>query len=84
MEPPAATGILYVTVKGAWADVWVDGKRFGRVPPIHRYTLTAGEHELELRNPGLNVHAERIRISPGGTLPYTALLDPAARTPSPP
>jgi serine/threonine-protein kinase len=84
VEPPATTGILHVTVKGAWADVWVDGKMLGRVPPIHRYTLSVGEHELELRNPGLKSHSEKILISPGGTLPYTALFEPAARTQAPP
>jgi serine/threonine-protein kinase len=83
-EPPATTGMLHVTVKGAWADVWVDGKMLGRVPPIHRYTLTVGEHELELRNPGLKTRSEKILISPGGTLPYTASLDPVGQPPAPP
>ena len=84
VEPPATTGMLHVTVKGAWADVWVDGKMLGRVPPIHRYTLTVGEHELELRNPELKTRSEKILISPGGTLPYSASFDPADRPPSPP
>ena len=84
VEPPATTGMLHVTVKGAWADVWVDGKMLGRVPPLHRYTLTVGEHELELRNPGLKTRSEKILISPGGTLPYRASFDPADRPPSPP
>ncbi|HZH75386.1 MAG TPA: serine/threonine-protein kinase [Archangium sp.] len=82
--PPATTGMLHVTVKGAWADVWVDGKMLGRVPPMHRYTLTVGEHQLELRNPGLKTRSEKILISPDGILPYTAMLDPVDRPPSPP
>lgn len=80
-EHPAATGTLHITVKGAWADVWVDGKMLGRVPPLHRYTLPAGEHELELRNPGLPTHTDRIVILPGGTLPYASQLQPLAPPP---
>ncbi|WP_169787170.1 serine/threonine-protein kinase [Hyalangium minutum] len=75
-ESPAATGILHISIKGAWADVWVDGKMLGRVPPLHRYTLSAGEHELELRSPGLPTHPDRIVIPPGGILPYTRQLQP--------
>ncbi|QRK06201.1 protein kinase [Archangium violaceum] len=77
-EPPvtSTTGTLYLTVKGAWAHVWVDGEMLGRVPPLHRYVLTAGEHELELRNPGIKPHRQKIVISPSETLTYTTQLEP--------
>jgi serine/threonine-protein kinase len=83
-EPAGTPGILHITVKGAWADVWVDGKMLGRVPPMHRYTLPAGEHVLELRNPGLKPLADTILITPGETLPYTRLLQPMTPPPSSP
>jgi serine/threonine protein kinase len=67
---PAATGLLHLSVKGAWADVVVDGQRLGRVPPQNKYPLTAGEHELELRNPNLAVYRQRILIPPHGVLPH--------------
>ena len=78
--PPAvtnATGTLHLTVKGAWADVWVDGEMLGRVPPLHRYVLPAGEHVLELRNPGLGPHRTKLVISPGELVMYTTRLEPA-------
>ncbi|MFL5358800.1 protein kinase domain-containing protein [Archangium sp.] len=77
--PPVAastTGTLQLIVKGAWADVWVDGEMLGRVPPLHSYVLPAGEHELELRNPGLAPHREKLVIPPGGLLTYTTRLEP--------
>jgi eukaryotic-like serine/threonine-protein kinase len=77
--PPVATsttGVLYLTVKGAWADVWVDGERLGRVPPLHRYVLPSGEHALELRNPGLKPHRQKLVIAPNETLTYTTQLEP--------
>jgi serine/threonine-protein kinase len=77
--PPVATsttGALYLTIKGAWADVWVDGVMLGRVPPLHRYVLPAGEHVLELRNPGLEPHRQTLVIAPNETLTYTTHLEP--------
>ena len=53
----------------------------GRVPPLHRYTLPAGVHELELRNPGLPTHKDRIVIPPGGTLPFTSQIAAARAAP---
>ncbi|WP_158502032.1 serine/threonine-protein kinase [Vitiosangium sp. GDMCC 1.1324] len=78
------TGTLRLIVKGAWADVWVDGEMLGRVPPLHSYVLPAGEHELELRNPGLEPHHTKIVISPGELLTYTTRLEPAEQASSPP
>jgi eukaryotic-like serine/threonine-protein kinase len=77
--PPVAastTGTLQLIVKGAWADVWVDGELRGRVPPLHSYVLPAGEHALELRNPGLAPHRQKLVIPPGGLLTYTTRLEP--------
>ncbi|MDY7229599.1 protein kinase domain-containing protein [Hyalangium rubrum] len=68
----AATGTLHVVVKGAWADVWVDGKKLGRVPPLHDYTLTEGEHELELRHPAFPHYRRTVVIPPGESLTHQA------------
>jgi serine/threonine protein kinase len=81
--PLATTGTLHLTVKGAWADVWVDGQRLGRVPPLNRYLLPAGEHELELRNPAREPYRQKIAIPPNGTLSHTAHLEPLGSSPSP-
>jgi predicted Ser/Thr protein kinase len=90
IEPPApvqaplfTTGTLHLTVKGAWADVWMDGQRLGRVPPVNRYLLPVGEHELELRNPAREPYRQKILIPPNGTLSHTALLEPLAASASP-
>jgi serine/threonine-protein kinase len=77
------TGTLHLTVKGAWADVWMDGQRLGRVPPVNRYLLPAGEHELELRNPAREPYRQKIVIPPNGTLSHTALLESPRSSPSP-
>jgi serine/threonine-protein kinase len=66
-----ATGTLHLLVKGAWADVWIDGQKLGRVPPQNRYPLTAGEHSLELRNPNRAPYQQRIVIPANDTLPHT-------------
>ncbi|WP_395849266.1 protein kinase [Cystobacter fuscus] len=67
----AATGILHLMVKGAWAEVWIDGQKLGRIPPQNRYPLAVGEHELELRNPNFPSHRKTVLIPANGTLPHT-------------
>jgi serine/threonine-protein kinase len=67
-----ANGTLHLVVRGAWADVWIDGQKLGRVPPQNRYPLTPGEHELELRNPNLAAYRRTLVIAPSGVLLHTA------------
>jgi serine/threonine-protein kinase len=81
--PPSeavSTGSLRLQVKGGWAEVRVDGIKFGVVPPQHQYVLSAGEHVLELLNPAFMPYHQRISIQPGATLLHTALLEPAVPT----
>jgi len=80
-----ATGTLHLLVKG-WAEVWVDGQKLGRVPPQNRYPLTAGEHELELRNPNRAPYRHKVVIPPNDTLPHTVdfTATPQAASASPP
>jgi serine/threonine protein kinase len=81
---PAATGTLHLVMRGSWwADVWVDGQKLGRVPPIHSYTLTSGEHELELRNPAFADYRQTLVIPAGGTLRHIAALGIEAPPPTP-
>jgi len=80
---PAATGTLHLVMRGSWADVWVDGQKLGRVPPIHSYTLASGEHELELRNPAFADYRRTLVIPAGGTLRHTAALGTEAPPPTP-
>jgi hypothetical protein len=68
--PPVTPGTLHLVMKGTWADVWVDGHKLGRVPPTHHYTLTAGEHELELRNPAFASYRRTLVIPSGGRLQH--------------
>ncbi|WP_281404349.1 serine/threonine-protein kinase [Pyxidicoccus fallax] len=67
----AAAGTLHLTVKGAWADVWVDDQLRGSVPPLHSYPLPAGEHVLELRNPAFPPYRRKVVIPPNGSLSHT-------------
>jgi serine/threonine protein kinase len=80
---PPATGTLHLVMRGAWADVWVDGRKLGRVPPVHSYTLASGEHELELRNPAFADYRRTLVIPAGGTLRHTAALGTEAPPPAP-
>lgn len=80
---PAATGTLHLVMRGSWADVWVDGQKLGRVPPIHSYTLASGKHELELRNPAFADYRRTLVIPAGGTLRHTAALGTEAPPPTP-
>jgi ferric-dicitrate binding protein FerR (iron transport regulator) len=71
----AATGWLDVAV-APWAEVFVDGNRVDTTPLTAPLSLSAGPHVLELRNPGMRTHEERIEIEPGETLRLKVRLDP--------
>ncbi|MFL5355198.1 serine/threonine-protein kinase [Archangium sp.] len=82
----AATGTLHLMVKGAWAEVWIDGQKLGRIPPQNRYPLAAGEHALELRNPNFPAYRQTVVVPANGTLPHTvdfAATAPVSASPSP-
>ncbi len=50
----------------------MDGQKLGRVPPQNRYTLAAGEHDVELRNPNLPHYRQKLTVPGGGVLSHTA------------
>ncbi|WP_224241591.1 serine/threonine-protein kinase [Hyalangium gracile] len=80
---PVATGTLHLVMRGSWADVWVDGQKLGRVPPLHSYTLSSGEHSLELRNPAFATYRRTLVIPSGGKLQHVADLSAEAQSVSP-
>jgi serine/threonine-protein kinase len=69
------TGTLRLVVRG-WADIWVDGEKKGRVPPINELKLTAGRHELQLINPAVKPYRAIITITAGKTLEHRVLFQP--------
>jgi serine/threonine-protein kinase len=70
------TGTLRLVVRG-WADIWVDGEKMGRVPPVNELKLSAGRHELQLINSSLKPYRATITITAGKTLEHRVLLQPA-------
>jgi serine/threonine protein kinase len=73
------TGVLRLVVRG-WADIWVDGKKMGRLPPVNELTLPAGRHELHLINPAVRPYRAIITITPGKTLEHRVLFQSADGT----
>ncbi|HEU4457531.1 MAG TPA: serine/threonine-protein kinase [Methylibium sp.] len=67
--PPAsaASGTLSIAVS-PWAEVEIDGRRVGTAPPLNRWELAAGEHEVTLRNSGYEPHTVRINVGPNENL----------------
>jgi eukaryotic-like serine/threonine-protein kinase len=72
----ARTGTLRLVVRG-WADIWVDGEKKGRVPPINELKLSAGRHELQLINPAVKPYRAIITITAGKTLEHRVLFQPS-------
>ncbi|MEN9868502.1 MAG: hypothetical protein RL748_4092, partial [Pseudomonadota bacterium] len=48
--PPAFTMRFNVTVK-PWGAVWVDGKQIGVSPPMKKFHLPEGKHQIKIINP---------------------------------
>jgi len=68
-EAAAAKGTLRLLVNG-WADISVDGKRMGRVPPQNQLELPAGKHVLELTNPAVKPYKAVVTIPEGQTVEH--------------
>ena len=59
-------GYLSVSLRGGWADIYVDGEPKGRTP--RRLKLSAGRHRVELRPFGRTPALRRtVRVRPGQT-----------------
>jgi serine/threonine protein kinase len=71
------TGTLHLVVRG-WAEIVIDGKSRGRVPPINELELPAGRHELLLINPAVKPYRASIVITAGEMLEHRVLFQSAA------
>jgi serine/threonine protein kinase len=71
--PPAATapGKLTVTIRGGWAEVYVNGDRIDTTP-LYKHSLPAGRHTLEIVNGATGERKKRIvTIVPNDTTRVT-------------
>jgi serine/threonine-protein kinase len=66
-------GTLHLVMRG-WADIWVDGEKMGRVPPINELKLPAGRHEVKLINPAVPPYRAIVTITAGKTLEHNVVF----------
>ncbi|HWI10525.1 MAG TPA: serine/threonine-protein kinase, partial [Burkholderiaceae bacterium] len=59
---PAATGIVRVAIS-PWGEVEVDGKPAGTSPPLTELSLSAGRHQIVVRNADLPSYSSAVNIS---------------------
>src|SRR6185312_7821650 len=73
-------GTIFVDAGGP-AAVWIDGQYSGFMTPTPGLRVSAGEHEVQLRDGGGKVldHA-RVKVDEGATARISLLLEPVART----
>ncbi len=57
--PRPSLGTLNVNAEGAWAYVYVDGKKQSRPTPLYGLKLKAGRHTIRLVNPKLGLSETR-------------------------
>jgi serine/threonine protein kinase len=72
------TGKLYLVVHGTWANIIVDGKQVGQVPPFAEVDVPAGKRMLELANPRLQTFKKPVIIVAGKRKRIEVSLDPTA------
>ncbi|WP_224361745.1 serine/threonine-protein kinase [Hyalangium versicolor] len=76
------TGTLHLNIRG-WANIFIDEKPMGVVPPLNDLELPAGRHKLELiSSPSLRPYRTTVEIKPGETLEQTVKFQPAVRSDS--
>lgn len=68
-QPPAQTGsgVVLFTVN-PWAEIYVDGKRRGDVPPLFEIPISAGQHTIELRHPDFPPYVRTVMVKPGARI----------------
>jgi eukaryotic-like serine/threonine-protein kinase len=62
---PPAMGKVRVTVPASWADIWIDGKKYGRTGQIEAIDVEPGSHELRLENDFAMPYQQTFTVSPG-------------------
>ena len=60
--PPAAPGIVRVAIS-PWGEVEVDGKPAGTSPPLTELSLSAGRHQIVVRNADLPSYSSAVNVS---------------------
>jgi serine/threonine-protein kinase len=61
-EEPAS---LVVDIK-PWCDVWIDGKKVGRASPTRSFTVAAGTHKVECKQPSTGLKwQEQVTLEAG-------------------
>jgi serine/threonine protein kinase len=77
----SSAGQIRVTAH-PWAEIWIDGTRVETTPLARPLPLSAGPHEVVLKNPYFADERRPVVIAAGATLPLdvvmTTSLDPAA------
>jgi len=63
LTEPVKQGTLTVSIPNAWAEIWIDGKKYGRTGQVKPISLDEGNHEVKLINPYSVPHIETISIS---------------------
>ena len=58
----AQSGLLTISIPNAWAEIWIDGKNYGRTGQVKPISLSTGTYELKLVNPYSVAHIESIEI----------------------
>ncbi|RMG19213.1 MAG: PEGA domain-containing protein, partial [Deltaproteobacteria bacterium] len=64
-------GKLMLNMRGAWANVWIDGKDTGKQTPLINYELPAGTHRIELKLPDGRSTQLTVEIQPNETVKKT-------------
>lgn len=72
-----STGSVLVASDVSGAPVFVDGEPRGSTPTVIE-NVTAGQHQIEIRPPGLDVHRETVNIVAGQRVSINPILRPAA------
>ena len=73
IEPVPQIGKLEVQCT-PWAEVWVDGQSIDTTPLRKPIALSAGRHQIELRNPEFPPYVETIELAAGETRQLTVNL----------
>jgi serine/threonine protein kinase len=62
--PPPLTLQVRFGVK-PWGTVWVDGKQVGVSPPMKRFVLPEGKHQIKISNPAFPDVIKEVEVKPG-------------------
>ena len=76
VEPVADEQATLVITLGrkSYADVYIDGKKVGRVPTTPRYQVPPGPHELRLSSQAAEDFVRTFSAAPGGVVEYKGVL----------